>query len=500
MPNALPISDIVTVAISVAPSAPQAKSFGCALILGINTNLPLYDRVRTYTNLAGVAVDFATNTDEYKAAAAYFGQNPAPASVKIGRKFTTAQSGVLRGGPNVDQTLGDYTAITNGGFDITINGVLKQLTGINLSGAANLAAVAADLQTALAAAVSGTTCSYDATTKRFIVTIAGTTGTGSTVSFAAPPTSSGPPTDLSALLQLTNVTGASVNQGIAIETVTAAWTASLAWDQGWYGMIITGTTAQDSKDSMAFAQSNGLLFFDATADANVEDGTQTSDLAYYNKNQAYDKALVLFDNVNSDKFICASAIAKMLAVDYTQPNSFITLWGKSAPGYAPVIITETQRAAIEGKNGNYLGSFGSQSSATSMFMTGKVGSGRFVDEVIGLDWLANLMQTAVFAEMIGATSKIPQTDAGAARLVKALQIALAQARTAGLLAPGYWTGPDTGEVKNGSFLQTGYYVFAAPVSSQSASDRAARKAPALTAIGIGAGAIQSAAVGFTFQR
>lgn len=495
MPQNLPVSDIVTVSVSVSPAAPQARSFGIPLILGTSAVLPLYDRVRTYTKLAGgVDADFASNTPEYKEASAAFAKKIA--SVKIGRQFTAAQSGILRGGAPVDQVLADYTAITNGGLDISINGVNRQIFALNLSGAADLPAVAALMQTKLAAAVASTTCTYDATNKRFVVTVAGTTGTGSTIGFAVAPTGGSTPTDVSTLFAFTNVAGAQLTQGIAIETVTAAWAANAAWDSGWYGMDICSTVVQDIKDSMAFAQANGYFFVSGFADANAMDSAATSDLSYFAKNLNYDHVALFFDNVNPDKGLGMQGLAEMLNTDYTQPNSVKTLHGKQAVGYAPLVVSETQRLALEGKNCNYLANFG----AYAMFSPGKVANGRFIDEVIGLDWFAAQAQNNVFTEIVTTTTKIPQTDEGAARLVKAITLACESAKTAGLFAPGVWTGPDTGEIKNGQFLPLGYYVFAAPVSSQSASDRAARKSPPLTAIAILAGAIHSAAVGVTIQR
>lgn len=492
----LPVADIVTVAVSVSPAAPQAKGFGTELILGTSAILPLYARVRTYTALVGgVDADFASNTLEYKAAAAVFSRNPAPSQVKIGRWFTAAQSGQLRGG-TVSSLLSDYTGITNGGFDISINGTNRQIFALNLSGAADLPAVATLIQTKLAAAVAGTTCTWDATNKRFVIVVAASTGTGSTIGYAVAPTGGSSPTDQSTFLGLTSGAGGLAMAGIALETMSAALSASAAFDPNFYGLEVTSVVVQDRKDAAAWAQAAKVIFFNTISDANAEDAAATSDLAYFFKGLGYDHVVTFFDNVNSDLFLSSSAMACMFAVDYTQPNSFITLKFKQAVGYAPVPITETQRLALEGKNCNYYADFG----GFSMFANGVVANGRFIDEVIGLDWLQAQVQNAVFTAMATTPTKIPQTNAGALVLTQAISGALSAARTAGLLAPGYWTGPAVGEIKTGDFLENGYYVFASPVATQSASDRSARKAPAITAIGIGAGAIQSAAIGFTFQR
>lgn len=499
MSTTLPVSDVVTVAISLSPTPPQARAFNSALVLGTSTVLPLYDRVRTYTQLVGgVDADFASNTDEYKAAAAWFGRSAegvVPPPLKIGRRFTADQAASLRGG-QADQTLADWTAITNGGFDININGTNRQISAINFSAATSLTDVAADLQTALQAVLSSTTCTYDATRKRFVIT-SPTTGTASTIGYAVPPTHSGGPfTDISTMMAATVTSGAQTTQGIAAENVTAAWTASAAFDAGWYGMIITGTTVQDSKDSMAFAEVGGYFFMDATADINCTDPTSTTDLAYYCHNQGYNNSAVFFDNANSDKFICASALCKMLAVDYTQPNSVLTLKFKLAPGYAPVSVNETQRAALNGKKCNYYALFGN----VPMFAEGTVGVGRFIDEVIGLASLQAGVQNAVFTALYTNPTKVPQTDAGSVQLTGPIDQVLDQYRVNGFLAAGIWKGPPIGQIATGDFVPNGWYSVASPVSSQSVSDRAARKAPPIQALGIGAGAVHSSAIVFNFQR
>lgn len=496
MTTSLPVADIVTVTVSVSPAAPQARGFGTMLILGSTANLPLYSRIRTYGSLiGGVDADFASNTPEYQAAQAYFSQNPAPALVKIGRQFVAAQAGALLGGP-ASQLLSAYTAITAGGFDIAINGVNEQVSGLNFSGAASLTAVAALIQTALQSLVASTLCTYNTTTKQFVIT-SPTTGVSSTIGYALPPTHSGSPTDVSTLLALTNVAGAFGVTGIAIESMTAALTASAAFDPGWYGLALTSAVVQDVKDAAAWTEAGVYIFFNTIADANAESAAATSDLAYFMANLGYNRTAMFFDNVNSTLFESASAMAKLFAVDYTQPNSFITLKFKQAPGFAPVPLTETQRLALIGKNCNYYANFGGPN---PMFAEGTVANGRFMDEVIGLDWLQAQIQNAIFTLLYTTPTKIPQTDKGAQRLVAAATVALEAARTAGLLAPGFWTGPPVGSVNTGDYLEKGYYVFAQPVANQSASDRGARKAPPLSAIGIGAGAIHSSAVGFVFQR
>lgn len=126
------------------------------------------------------------------------------ASVNFYRRPPT--SAYLRGA-TVSDDVADYTGITAGGFDIPIDGVNRQISGLDFSGAADMPAVAAIIQTRLQAALANTRCAWDSDNARFVVT-SPTTGQTSAVSGAVAPTSAGPPADVSATLGLTAAGGA----------------------------------------------------------------------------------------------------------------------------------------------------------------------------------------------------------------------------------------------------------------------------------------------------
>lgn len=100
--------------------------------------------------------------------------------------------------------------------------------------------------------------------------------------------------------------------------------------------------------------------------------------------------------------------------------------------------------------------------------------GWYFDERHGLDWLQNDVQTAVWNLLYTSTSKIPQTDAGIARIVTTIESRLEQAVTNGLFAPGVWNGDSFGALQSGDTLTKGYYVYAPAVATQSQADREAR--------------------------
>lgn len=489
----LPVADIVPVTILVAPQAPVAKGFGVGLLLGTATILPLEERIRSYTTLlGGVDVDFSSTTEEYKAASEWFGQSPAPSQpLLIGRRFLAAQAGKLRGSAAASALVSNYTGITNGGFDLLVNGGNLQIFGLNFSSAVTMADVAAAIQTKLAAALASTTCVWTGT---YFLIASPTTGSSSSVGFGGAPTGGSSPTDASTVLGLTATSGALSVNGIATESVTAALTASAAFNPNFYGLALAYVaTAQDAKDAMAWALPAKVQFFNTSNDPNAKLSVATSDLFYFAKNNGYDYT---FGQYSNTPYAAVSAMARAFVVDFDQPNSTQTLKFKQEPGVAVENLSESDRLALKGKNANYYTSFG----GFAMIEEGVMASGRFQDEVHGLDWLQAAVQNAVFTALATAVTKIPLTDAGSAVLVQAATGAFQKAVANGLLAPGIWTGQAVGETKSGQFLPNGFYVYATPVAQMLPADRAVRKAPPITAIGIGAGAIHSASLTFIFQR
>lgn len=490
----LSVDGVVQISLVLSAPAPTARGFGKKLIVGKATVLPLWQRVKEYFSITDVAVDFVSSTEEWKASDIHFKQtNPKrPESVKIGRQFLAAQAGSLRGGA-ASSTLSDYTGVTNGGFDITINGVNRQIFALDFSGAASMAAVATLIQTKLNAALTSTTCTWDPVLLKFIIT-SPTTGTSSIVLPAVAPTGGSSPTDVSTLLALTVDAGARSVNGIAIETMTAAWDGSYVFDPDFYFMgVTTAMSTQDKKDSGAWALSHVQQFFYTTNDANTLITNDTGNLGYYFKNLSNRRAFGEYSG--GSPYACESASARAAVVDFNQPNSTITLMYKQEPGVAPDDINTTQVAALKTYNLNYYINRG----GINVLETGTMADGTFQDEVHGLDWYQAGIQNAIFAAL-AAAQKIPQTDEGAVVILDACNTFSGKARTNGLIAKGTWTGAGFGELKTGDFMPKGFYFSAGKVSDMSASDKALRKSPPITGALILAGAIHTVAVQITIQR
>ncbi|GLG02176.1 hypothetical protein Alches_22170 [Alicyclobacillus hesperidum subsp. aegles] len=90
------LNSIVNVTVSVSPSLPAPSSLNVGLIVGTSTIIPTTTRVQTYSSTADMLSGGWTGTEpEYKAAEAYFSQNPTPSAVVIGRQDATVPETAL---------------------------------------------------------------------------------------------------------------------------------------------------------------------------------------------------------------------------------------------------------------------------------------------------------------------------------------------------------------------------------------------------------------------
>src|SRR4051812_45046209 len=120
--QALPASNLVSVQIGLAPAALQAQNLNTMLVLGSSPVIDLKTRLRIYPSIAAVAVDYSNVDPEFFAAEDWFSQSPQPTSILIGRYAPAGGAGQLIGASltAAQQTLTNFTAVTNGGFKIAV--------------------------------------------------------------------------------------------------------------------------------------------------------------------------------------------------------------------------------------------------------------------------------------------------------------------------------------------------------------------------------------------
>lgn len=235
--------DIVS-GVGAAASVSQRELIG-----RLFTNNPLLppDSFIEFVNIEEVGTYFGTASDEYKRAQFYFGwiskEITTPQKISFARWVDADQAAVIYGDV-ATYSLGDFTGVTTGSLLLTIGATAAHtLTGINLSAAGSLAAVATLVQTAIRAYTAGgadwtaADVSYDTTRKSFNfvggvdgdeVLVVGTPGVG---------------TDLTPLLGWG--TGAIIGQGADEETVTDALANSAAASNNFGSFLFMPTLTTD---------------------------------------------------------------------------------------------------------------------------------------------------------------------------------------------------------------------------------------------------------------
>lgn len=150
----LPVSRLVQVSVSLAQAGAQGRNFNNPLMLGDSDVITGLQRMVDFSSSSEVAQAFGSSAPETLAAELYFSQNPKPQSLTIGRWLRTPTAGLLLGAilSASQSALGLFTSITSGGMSLTVDGVVKNLTGMDFSAQTNLNGVATVVTTALAGA------------------------------------------------------------------------------------------------------------------------------------------------------------------------------------------------------------------------------------------------------------------------------------------------------------------------------------------------------------
>lgn len=311
--------------------------------------------------------------------------------------------------------------------------------------------------------------------------------------------SGGTGTDISTLMGAASTnTGAYVVQGIAAETALAAATLFDAnFGQNWYALTLIGAASSDHLAVANYIEgaTNRHIYGVSTQDSAVITAAATTDIAYQLAKVAPRHTCVQYSS--STPYSVCSLLGRILTVNYQGNNTVITLMYKQEPGIVPETLNASQIVTLESKNCNV---FVAYNNNTAIIEPGVASSGDFLDIITGTDWLSLDIQTTVYNLLYASTTKIPQTDAGNQLLVTAIEGECARAVTNGLLAPGTWQVAGFGGLNQGDFLPKGFYVYAPPIATQTASTRAARQSVPIQVAAKLAGAIHTVSVSINVNR
>jgi hypothetical protein len=387
----------------------------------------------------------------------------------IGRWLRTATAALLKGGilTTAEQAMSNWTAITAGSFKITVDGGSEQtITGLDFSGETNLNGVASEINTVL----TGATVSWDGS--RFIVT-SSTTGVSSELSYASAAATG---TDISGLLKLTSATALAPIDGFAAETPVEAVTEFANMSGQWYGLSFAASVMPTDDQIVAVGQfiegaSISRILGVTETNTLVLDANYTNDLASRFKALNYKRTTVSF---SANPYAVVSMMGRAFSVNFAANRSTITLMYKQSPGIVAERLTETQAQTLKTKRCNV---FVQYQNDTAIIQYGVMSGQAYFDEIHGLDWFADSLQTSLYNLLYQSKTKIPQTDAGQNQLVNGAAGVCQEAINNGLVAPGQWNADGFGQIDRGDFLEEGFYIYTPPMAAQDQSIREQRIAP-----------------------
>lgn len=468
----LPVSRLINVSVVLTPPAAQAPNLNTCLIIGSSNVIDVVQRIRSYGDIEGVSADFGTNAPEFLAAEAYFGQVPQPNQLYIGRWAEAATSAILYCGflTPTQQLIATWQAVVAGNFKIVINGsgATNVVCG-SFAAAGNLNAVAAIIQTAIRAIATGgftlATCIWNG--NQFVIT-SGTTGPGSTIGAMT----AGTANDISVMMKGTAGTLASIVGGIAAEQPVDAVTILdrvLYWYMTGFASTTITTNQEVAVAAYIQAANNKHIYGISSTDPECLDPTSTTDVAAVMEAAGYTRTTV---DYSQNPYAVFSMLGRAVTVNFNGNSTVITLMYKNEPGIVAENLTTTQADTLRAKNANV---FVNYNNNTAIIQYGTMASGDYFDDIQDTDWLAYAIQTAVFNLLFTSSTKIPQTDPGNHLIMNAIESACVQAVANGTLAPGQWNANGFGQLKQGDYLDKGYYIYCPPISTQSQGDREARK-------------------------
>lgn len=426
------IDELVSITITRDTRTPSQAGFGTPLIAAYHA---LYaDRVRSYGDLAEMLTDGFTATDPaYLAASAVFAQDPAPPTVKIGRR-ALAMTQVIELTPS--------TPAASEVFSVTIDGALATCT-------ADASPTVAEICTALASAINALSLG---------VTAVGSSGTKVVCTAAAGVLHSYARTS-GANLALHDAT---TNPGVATDLA-----AILAADGDWYGLLLDSNSPAEVSAAAGWVETAKKVFGYQTSDtAHLASGSTTV-LAYTLKTAGYTRT----DGIYHPELGTATAwaAAAWKARQFVGAPGSATAAFKSLAGVSSYDLTTAQRAALESYNLNFYTTAG----ALALTFPGKTASGEWIDVVRDLDWMRSRLQEGIFGVLV-ANAKVPFTDEGIGLVAASVRAVLTAAVAAGVLASFSLTVPRA--------------------SAVSTANKTARNLPGVTFTGVLAGAIHTTAV------
>ena len=351
------INTAVTVNVDRQTSAVTVAGYSLAMFLG--KHKAFTQRYKVYSDLLEVGTDFATTSDEYKAAAATFGQEISVEAFAIGRQDTTIVT--------YTPVVADSTT-----YSVTLNGVLFSF----ISG---VSATATTIVTGLTSAINGGTEPVTASGTTTLILTADVGGTAFSVKAS---------TNLTPVYTTT-------------ESLTDALNAVMLDNNDWYGLLAYSHVKADQLEIAAFAQGARKFYKTSDDDLNIINQSESADTTSFAKafkTNGYDRAGAIYGGNADIQFPEAAYLGVLFGFE----AGAATMEFKKLSAVTVDNLTNTQVTNAVAKNTAVFIPRGGQNTIHNPTM----GDGTWDDIIRDLDYAASDIQVSVFGMLINLP-KIP---------------------------------------------------------------------------------------------
>lgn len=467
--------------IAVSPTGASSGNFGILGFLTKHSDYPTHDllsaeRGRAYASLPSVLADWPAATEVAKAASAFYAQTPTPTDFVALMNYDVAQAAALVGGPRA--TYDDLILHTTGTLSLTVDGTPVSLTGIDLSSAADLDAIALILDTAVSAVVTGATVVNG--TYGFVL-VGNTTGASGSVTFATGTLAD----DLGFSQHL-----GKLSQGIDVETPIDSLSDVVVKGIEFVGLDvhkdmrdeIGQATGLSTIDIGNWAEANKKIYMHTSNSLAVLNASLTTDTISLHKANTLRYTLSVFSK-NLAQYPGSSVFGRAASVNFAAIDSTITLNLKQMPTITAEDLTDGEYKALTGKFGSAVVQIGKDVNA---FANSRMASGSWLDTTHGLLWLENRIEVDMFNFLYQSATKPQFTQPGLNSAEEVLERSLESAVRNGLCAPGF--------LADGTYLAKGWVINSVKLAQVPSSDKGARQYKGLSFKMVGAGALHEVEV------
>lgn len=421
----IPASDIVTVNPGVVGSGGNPLALN-GVILSTNTLLPTA-AVRSFASPDAVKAFFGAASAEYAIAQVYFlgfdNSTIKPGTLYFSPYVNTARAAWLQSGNLSAMTLTDLQALS-GVLTVTIDGVAKTSSSINLATASSFSDAASKIDAGFVAGDVAVT--WNPVNSTFVFT-SPTTGAASTMSVATG--------TLSAGLMLTSATGAILSQGADADTPATAMDAVKAATQNWVDFMTMWEPVIEDKEAFAVwtnAQNQRFMYVCWDTDAQAIVNCSTTCFGAIAKSLQYDGVVPVYNT----KELAAFMLGTVASIDFSRLNGRITSAFKSQSGFVPT-VTDQQIAANLLENGySFYGAYATANDQFNFLYNGQMsGKWSWVDTFVDQVYLNAQFQLALLS-LLTTVKSIPYNESGYSLIRAAMIDPISQALNFGSIRTG----------------------------------------------------------------